>query len=151
MNFAVYLKRVVKYVIYLAILLGVLFLVMDLTGTSKVPLKEIFNTSESVYFFVAVFLFSLISPFTSYTTKRLTFDAVKNVDEVVRVMAMSGYRRVEGDSAEEMVFTAESFVKRLALRFEDRVVVSTKDGESKMNGPRREVVRASFRMTSFIG
>lgn len=152
MNMTTYLRRVAKYVVYLTILLGLIFLVMDLTNTSKVPMTEVFKTSQSVYFFIVVVIFSLLSPFMNFTKKVLTFDARRNQDEVVRVMAMCGYKQDESSNSDVMVFRAESFVKRLALRFEDKIEINTSSEDiSVMSGPRREVVKAAFRMGSFIG
>lgn len=152
MDMKTYFRRVIKYVIYLTILLGLILLIMDLTKTSKVPMSEVFKTSQSVYFFVVVAIFSLLSPFMSYTKKVLTFDARRNAEEVERVMAMCGYSKVESKDSDIMLFRADSFVKRLSLRFEDTIEINTSSEDiSIMKGPRREVVRAAFRMSSFIG
>lgn len=150
MDTKTYLRRAGKYVIYLAVLLVLIFTIMDLLNLSKVPLMEVLKSERSLYLFAVVVIFALLQPFMGYVKKRLTFDARKNVEEVERVMGLCGYVRVE-DVDGAMVFRVQGAIKRLTLVYEDAIVITTdSDDLSLMSGPRKEVVKAAFRMTTFV-
>lgn len=100
---------------------------------------------------VAILAFSLLYPFFGYTKKRLTFSAADKVAEVEKIMTMCGFIRTSGD-ARNMEFRAATQSKRWMLMFEDRIVVRTDmDGVSEIEGIRKEVVKAYFRMGTYIG
>lgn len=150
MDAKTYIRRAGKYVIYLTVLLVLIFTIMDLLKLSEVPFTEVIKSERAIYLLAVVVVFALLQPFMGYVKKRLTFDARKNVEEVERIMTMCGYTRI-ADVDGAMVFRINSVIKRVALVYEDAITISTdSDDLSTMIGPRKEVVKAAFRMTTFV-
>lgn len=141
--------RAVKYMVQLCILFFVMFGLLQAFGYGNVTLSEMFDSSRGYILLAAVIFFALLYPFFGFTKKTLTFDASTNEAEVERVMGMCGYQRVEGE-AQAMVFRAATMPKKIVLMWEDTIEINTVDGLSTMEGARKEVVKASFRMGTFI-
>lgn len=141
--------RVAKYIVYLSVLFLIIFSFMNAVGGTKVPLDTMFTSSRGLWMFVVVFVFALLYPFFGFVKKTLTFDAAQRVEDTERVMLMCGYKRISGE-ADALVFRADSSMKRLLLMYEDTITITTVDGLTTMAGPRKEVVKASFRMTTFV-
>lgn len=142
--------RIAKYVIYLAVLFVIIFALMNALNGTQVGLKEMFTNTRSLWLLVVVVVFALLYPFFGFTKKSLTMDAAQRAEDVQKVMHMCGYIRVDQGENDKMMFRASSGVKRLMLMYEDCITITTTDGLSVMEGPRKEVVKASFRMTTFV-
>ncbi len=150
MNISTYFRRFAKYVIYLTVFLALILSVMNLLNATSLSFENLFQTERSYYLLIVVGVFALIYPFMGYTKKTLTFNANQRVDEVVNVMAQCGYGRVEGNEG-ELTFKAIGALKRLSLMYEDTIIITTdSDDISVISGPRKEVVKAAFKMTTFI-
>lgn len=141
--------RVVKYVVYLAILFFVIFTFMNAVGGTNVPIDTLFTTTRGMWLLLVVVLFALLYPFFGFTKKTITIDASLKGEELQNVMNMCGYMRTAGTD-QAMEFRANGGFKRLMLMYEDRITVTTVDGLSTMSGPRKEVVKAAFRAGTFI-
>ncbi|MEG1608050.1 MAG: hypothetical protein RR931_04630 [Mucinivorans sp.] len=144
-----YLIRVVKYILQLVVLFFVMYGLLLAFGSSEVPLSEMFASYRGYVLVGAVLFFAILQPFFGFTTKALTFDASNRTEELDRVMNMCGYKRV-GGTPQSLVYRAEGLPKKLATMWEDQVTVTTSDGLSLMNGPRKEVVKAVFRTGTYI-
>lgn len=145
-----YFIRVIKYAIYLVVLLGILLFVMSALSSNTLSLSEVMSSSRGIYLVVFLLVFALIQPFMGYVKRTLTFDATTQIEQITNVMALNGYSR-SADENGAIVFRASSKAKRLFLYFEDKIVITTDDSLSVISGPRREVVRAIFRFNTFIG
>ena len=144
--------RAAKYAVYLIILFFILFAVMRAVGSSS-PMSVLWTTSRGLMFLGVVIVFALLYPFFGFTRKRLTFDAASRVEDVERVMAMCGFKRVEAEThgANDMVFEANSKAKKVTMMWEDRIEITTDaGGVSYIEGNRKEAVRAAFRMGTYI-
>lgn len=145
-----YFIRAAKYALQLIILFFAIFFLMNLFSSQKLSLEQFFS-HRGALMGVAILAFSLLYPFFGYTKKRLTFSAADKVAEVEKIMTMCGFIRTSGD-ARNMEFRAATQSKRWMLMFEDRIVVRTDmDGVSEIEGIRKEVVKAYFRMGTYIG
>lgn len=142
--------RAGKYALQLTILFFVFFGVLRLTGYDKAPLEALWLTPRGLMLIGAILIFALIYPFLGYTKKTLVFDANKRTDDVMRVMGMCGYIKIS-ETPEVMTYRASTTSKRISLMFEDTITITTTDGLSVMQGPRKEVVKIYFRMGTFIG
>ncbi|MEG0724673.1 MAG: hypothetical protein RR485_01375 [Mucinivorans sp.] len=144
--------RAAKYVVYLAILFVLIFALMNALGGVEVPFSTLFTTTRGWMVLLVVVVFALFYPFFGFTSKTLTFDAAKKTEEVVNVMTMCGYTQLDERESypSRMTFRAEGKLKRMMLMYEDQIEITTVDGLSKISGPRKEVVKAAFRMGTFI-
>lgn len=144
--------RAAKYAVYLIILFFILFALLRAFGSAS-PMSVLWSTSRGWMFLGVVVIFALLYPFFGFTRKRLTFDAAKRVEDVERVMAMCGFRRIDAENhgADDMLFQSESTAKKIAMMWEDKVEITTdSNGISYIEGNRKEVVRAAFRMGTYI-
>lgn len=144
--------RAAKYAVYLIILFFILFALLRAFGSAS-PVSVLWTTSRGLMFLGVVVIFALLYPFFGFTRKRLTFDAAKRVEDVERVMAMCGFRRIDAENhgAGDMLFQAESTAKKIAMMWEDKVEITTdSNGISYIEGNRKEVVRAAFRIGTYI-
>lgn len=143
--------RVAKYCAYLTILFFVIFGMLNIVGYSNnISLYDMIFSSQGLMLLGAVVIFSLLYPFFGFLNRDLTFDATKHIEKVEQVMAMCGYKRRDGDSSEAMIFEPSTKAKNITLLYEGEIRIDTTDGRSSIRGPRREVVRAYFRMGTFI-
>lgn len=142
--------RAAKYVLQLTILFVVFYSVLNLVGYSKSPISLLWQTNAGGMMIGIIIFFALIQPFLGYTKKTLVFDANQRKEDVDRVMGMCGYIKVS-ETADQMIFRGSTTSKRLMHMFEEAITITTIDGLSVMQGPRKEVVKIYFRMGTFIG
>ncbi len=145
-----YIIRTLKYMVFLTVIFAIMLYFFRAIDYIKVPLGELFHSERALYAALLILGFALIHPLLGYNRKRLTFDATQHVEQVENVMARGGYKREPGDSADRMVFRAMTSSKRMILLWEDEIVITTADGVSAIEGPRKETVKAYFRMGTFI-
>lgn len=144
--------RAAKYAVYLIILFFILFALMRAFGSAS-SIDILWTTSRGWMFLVVVVVFALLYPFFGFTQKRLTFNAAARVEDVERVMAMCGFKRIEPEThgADNLLFEATSTAKKVTMMWEDKIEITTDaDGASFISGNRKEVVRAAFRMGTYI-
>lgn len=144
--------RAAKYAVYLTLLFFILFALMRAFGSSS-SMSILWTTSRGLMFLGVVIVFALLYPFFGFTKKRLTFNAASRVDDVERVMAMCGFKRIETETRGpgDMLFAAASTAKKVILMWEDQIEITTDaDGISYIEGNRKEAVRAAFRMGTYI-
>lgn len=145
--------RAAKYALYLVILFFVLFALMRALGYGAASLDILWTTSRGWLFLGVVVVFALLYPFFGFTRRRLTFNAASRVEDVERVMAQCGFRRIEADThgADDLLFAAASTGKKVTMMWEDRIGITTDaNGISYIEGNRKEAVRAAFRLGTFI-
>lgn len=144
--------RAAKYAVYLIILFFILFALLRAFGSAS-PIDVLWSTSRGLMFLGVVVIFALLYPFFGFTRKRLTFNAALRAEDVERIMAMCGFKRIDAENhgADHMLFEATSTAKKLTMMWEDQVEITTDaDGVSYIEGNRKEVVRAAFRMGTYI-
>lgn len=146
-----YIIRVVKYALYLVVLFFIIFGMLHLVGYSKnVSLAALLFSQQGAMLLGAVLIFSLLYPFFGFMTKNLLFNATEKVEKVEQVMAMCGYQRCQGSTVHAMVFEPIGVARNIQLLYEGTITINTEGGVSQMQGPRREVTRAYFRMGTYI-
>lgn len=143
-----YLSRAGKYSLQLLVLFVLIFSVMNIFETRKISLEMLLNKQGWILAGGLIF-FSLLYPFFGFAKRTLTFDASNRSADVDRVMEMCGFKRVES-TPNTMVYRAATPVKRFMLLYEDKITIQTIDGLSVMEGVRKEVFKASYRMSTFI-
>ena len=148
MDMKTHIVRAVKYLIWLALLFTLVFALMISTGTSRVgageALHELFGSSRGMLMIATIVVLALLYPRFGFTRRSVRADL--KADQTLHT---SGYSLV-AESEGTMIFRASSPLKRALLLWEDRIAV-TADGESiTLDGIRKEVVRAEFRLKSFL-
>lgn len=146
-----YAIRAAKYVIYLFVLLLLIFTLMSALGGTKLSLSTLVSSDRGWWLAVVVLFFAAVYPFFGFSSKLLTVDAEAKAEEVERVMGLCGFmKQSDRSQGGVQVYRASSGVKRLVLMYEDTITITTNNGVSTMAGPRKEVVRAAYRMTTFV-
>lgn len=146
--------RAAKYILYFVILFMILFGFLQLVGYTSLSMESLVTSYRGLMLVGVILVFSLLYPFFGFTKRRLTFDAAKRAEDVTNIMAMCGFKRIPSEDDPEnkhMIFEAASTGKRVAMMFEDKIEITTDaDGASYIEGHRKEVVRAYFRMGTYI-
>ena len=153
MDMKTHIVRAVKYLIWLALLFTLVFALMISTGTSRVgageALHELFGSSRGMLMIATIVVLALLYPRFGFTRRSVRADLKADRERILQTLHTSGYSLV-AESEGTMIFRASSPLKRALLLWEDRIAV-TADGESiTLDGIRKEVVRAEFRLTSFL-
>lgn len=145
-----YFRRMVKYLLYLAVLFSVIFTIMNLTGTVAVQfndLSHMFSSSSGKLLAGAFILLGLLHPVIGYVKREMVVNPSSGRDRVIAVMEMCGYEMIE-ESGSKMQFRAKSKLKRLAMLFEDEILINKDDLPATISGNRRAVTTILFRMES---
>ena len=153
MDMKTYIVRAAKYLSWLALLFALVFALMVSTGTSRVgageALHELFGSSRGMLMIVAIVVLALLYPRFGFTRRSVRADLRADRERILQTLHASGYS-LAAESEGEMTFRASSPLKRALLLWEDRITV-TADGDSiTLDGIRKEVVRAEFRLRSFL-
>ena len=145
-----YFIRVAKAIVQYAVLFTVFFSFMNVIGYSKSSIADVVTSERGYLMLIVVGIFSFIYPFMSFAKKTLLFDAQKRVEDVERVMGMCGYK-ADSNEGGVMKFRASTTSKKVLLMWEDEITITTVDGISVMQGPRKEIVKIYFRFGTFVG
>lgn len=150
-----YIRRAVGYFIKLIVLVAVLYLLMFVTGSTRVSaaamLHEMFSTSRGVMLIAVLALLSAIYPRFGYVKRTVKADFNTNRDEILNAMHKSGYILVSELSGRQMVFRADSMLKKLVMSFDDTITVTAADDASvTVEGPRKTVVPVQFRIDTYV-
>ncbi len=148
-----YLIRSVKYLIWLTLLFIVVFLLMILTGGSQVgpaeSLELLFGSSRGTIMICAIVFLALLYPRYGFVTREIQADLPTNREAILEAFSRSGYRLTE-ESADGMVFRANTGWKRLLLLGEDTLRVVPTPAGFTIGGLRREAVKVEFRLKPML-
>ena len=171
-----YIRRAAGYFIKLVVLVGLLYLLMFVTGTARVSaeffFRELFTTPRGILLMAALAELKLEKfPFGAAVRDiynavlmeaqrhghTLTMDLpdqlpdiVADRDAIINAFHAAGYVMAGEVPGESMTFRAGSFLRRLWLTFDDRVTVRTFGGGIVIEGIRKEAVHAQFRINTYI-
>lgn len=149
-----YIRRAAGYFIKLLVLVGVLYLLMFVTGTARVSaeffFREMVATPRGVLLLAALALLAAFYPKFGYVRRRAEADIVADREQVIRAFHAAGYVVTEEEPGVSMTFRAGSFFRRLWLTFDDRVTVTAAEGGIIIEGLRKEAVHAQFRINTYI-
>lgn len=152
-----YIRRSVGYLIKLVALVAVLYLLMYVTGSTRVSadalLREMFSSQRGVLLAAALVVLAALYPYFGYVKRSLRADLGTNRSDIIEAMHKSGYILSPGsiDDSVRLVFRADSFFKRLLMSFEDAITVTAADdGSVTIEGPRKTVVPVQFRIDTSL-
>lgn len=148
-----YIGRSVRYLIKLVILVIGIFALMFVTGlariSAEVAMQSLLSTRGYI-FMAALVVLSATYPLFGFVKRTVRADLTADLEYIVRAFNLDGYTMVSRDD-ETILFRASSLFKRIVNTFDDKVTV-TRDGEGyvSIEGIRKEVVQAEFRIKSYV-
>ena len=149
MDMKTHIVRAVKYLIWLALLFTLVFALMISTGTSRVgageALHELFGSSRGMLMIATIVVLALLYPRFGFTRRSVRADLKADRERILQTLHTSGYSLV-AESEGTMIFRASSPLKR-ALK---DAAFSFQPYWITLDGIRKEVVRAEFRLKSFL-
>ena len=146
-----YFTRALKCLLKLAVLLAVVFVAMNLTGTLEtggLPLaKALLTSTRGIILSAVIVLWSATYPLTSFTrvSIRMEFDSEK----IKNAFAVYAYE-LESESESMMTFRTKSVLRRILWQFDDRVTVMRDGGFGDIEGLKRIVPRVETRLKAGI-
>lgn len=145
-----YLIRSIKYLIWLALLFTVIFVLMIRTGTARgnaeQMLYELFHTQRGWMMIIILMVLAFLYPRFGFTTRRLTGNLMTDREAILAAIHRNGYS-VVSESTDEWTLRASSPAKKLILMWEDRLTITQQGDELVIDGIRKEVVRLVFRLS----
>lgn len=149
-----YLLRVLRYLLRMVLLLGLIFALMLLTKTSEVGAAELWaqmmNTQKGAILIIALVGVALMYPKFGYVERAVMLDMVDNRDTILEVMRKMGYTIVS-EKENKMVFQSSGLLKKIMLMGDDKITMNSyTKGVVVLDGVRKDVVVAEFRMNSFV-
>lgn len=148
-----YLTRSVKYFISLCVLTTVLAAALLATGTAAGSpadlIQMLFFTPRGWFLLGAIVLLSAIYPRAGYMTVGVEGDAKRHRKQIDETFRSLGFLP-DGEKDGVRFFRAQNFVRRLRLRFDDRICVSQNGRWIELEGPRKVVARMEYKLKSAI-
>lgn len=148
-----YLIRSAKYLVWLLLLFVLVFLLMILSGGSRVgpaeSLEMLFGSSRGVIMICAIVFLALFYPRYGFVRREVHADLSTNRDAVLEAFSRSGYRLVD-ENGGGMVFRAETGLKRALLLWEDTILVVPTPSGFALEGLRKEAVKVEFRLKPLL-
>ncbi len=148
-----YLTRSVKYFISLCVLTVVLaagLLATGMAAGSPADLWQMLLFTPRGWFLIgAIVLLSAIYPRAGYMTVGIEGDAQRHRPQIDEAFRSMGFLPA-GEKDGVRFFRAESIVRRLRLRFDDRICVSQNGRWIELEGPRKVVARIEYKLKSAI-
>lgn len=153
MDTKTYLRRSAKYLLWLIFLFALIFALMLSTGTSRVGadrmFDELFGSVRGAVLGAVILLLAALYPKFGFTRRSVRGDMDRDRERILHVFASGGYSLVS-EEGRTLVFRVASPVRRLLMQGEDGIVVSGEEDRIMLDGIRKEVVKAEFRLKSFL-
>ncbi len=148
-----YLIRSIKYLIWLALLLALIFVLMICTNTTRTSgeqmLYELFHTHRGWIMIGLLVILAFLYPRFGFTSRRLNGSILVNRDNILGVAHRDGFGLVS-ETPDQMVLRASGLGKKAILLWEDLITVTQQGDQFVIDGIRKEVVRMEFRLKSLL-
>ncbi|PKO98988.1 MAG: hypothetical protein CVU13_07625 [Bacteroidetes bacterium HGW-Bacteroidetes-8] len=141
-NFQQYLTRVIKYLIYLAIVFTLVVAIFSLTSGTGFSFTNLFREGTEIQIIVFLLAMSIIYPFFGYAKKKVYLNKsyLEDKAKIVDVFDKSRFS-VEFEGTTSTTFRHKSVVVRMFRMFEDRIVLDFSDNPISLEGQRKDVYR----------
>jgi hypothetical protein len=142
-DFKKYLIRVVKYLVYMAIVFFLIITIFALTsGQKEFNYESLFRAGTGTQLLIFYFVISFVYPLVSFIKKRayLNRPFAEEREKVLKVFENSNYIIV-AESANTITFRHKSPVTRMFRMYEDTIVVDFTDNPIVLDGMRKDVFR----------
>jgi hypothetical protein len=161
--FMKYLIRAVKYFVKLALLLALVFTLMQISGTSNLETSggiagffaSFFATARGQIFAVALVVWCIAYPAVEFKKRHLNFNVATRRGAIIKALGAGGMRLAEesllAGGAVRMVFRGESPLRRIWWMGDEAVTVTENlSGGLDIEGPRRFVMEAEHRIPNHV-
>lgn len=158
MNVGKYILRAVKYLVKIAVLLALVFVLMRLSGTSNIEstggiagfFSAFIATSRGQIFVAALVIWCAIYPAVEFKRRHLSYDMKVRRNAIVKALN-AGRMRLVGDEEGRMVFRGESLTRTIWWLGEETVTITANPvGGIDIEGPRRFVMEAEHRIPNYV-
>lgn len=148
-----YFIRSLKYFFALCVLCIAVMALNRVAGTAKLTLGEtfyvLFHTARGSMLPVAIVLLAAAYPRFGFVVRKVEGDVEQHREQIINAFRAAGFSlRSEHDG--EMIFRADSFLRKLLMLGEDEIKVSQYGQWILLDGIRRGVARVEYRLGSYI-
>lgn len=145
-----YLRRTGLYIARVAVMIAVLFVVMLLSGTSRVSgaelIAELFFSYRGAVLLVALVALGLWYAKLGYACTTMKASMPSERDVIVNGFLYCNYE-LQSEQAGEMIFRYKSVFRRVLALGEDKITVSwTGSEEIVLDGRRKDVSKVELRI-----
>ena len=148
-----YIVRSLKYLVWRLLLFTRVFTLMLATGTSRADagrdLAELFGSQRGRLMLAVIVVVAAFYPKFGFARRTVAADFTGDRELILSTFRANGFSLVREQDG-TMVFRASSPLKRALLLWEDRIAVTDAGGSVVLDGIRKEVVKAEFRLRSHI-
>ena len=148
-----YFIRSLKYFVALCVICVAILALMLATGTSALTLDQtvyvMFHTSRYATLFAAIVVLAALYPRFGFVVRKVEGDVEENREQIVNAFKSAGFSlRTDEDGV--MTFRADGLLRKLTLLGEDEIKVSQYGQWILIDGIRRGVARAGYKLDSYI-
>ena len=143
-----YLIRVVKYVVYFAVLLGIVTVLMELTKPE--PFKTFSLEVVRLYLIMGVG-FSVIFPLISFGKREIHLNRsfAEDRHQIEKIMDAIGFVKVSEEGS-TLVYRYKSGMKKFFMLHEDAVTINSTDNPLIVTGPLKEIRRMKLMFEQYL-
>ena len=156
-----YVFRALKYLVRLALLLAVIFALMQWGGMSNIEgaegagilgfFKSFIATTRGQIFTAALVVWCAVYPAVEFKRRHLNYSLDEHKATIVKALNAGGMK-LAGETEGRMVFCGESLLRRVWWMGDDAVTITRNaTGGIDIEGPRRFVMEAQHRIPTYVG
>lgn len=151
-NIGKYLLRVVKYIVFYAVIIFLMLVVVFFTSSQQdISFWELIRPGQQTNLIILIIAFSVVYPFIGFTKQKIytnrSFDQDK--DAVIRIFTEAGFITAS-DNDGKLVFKAKRISMRIFRVFEDKITLDYTDNPLAMEGMRRDVQRIARHLEHYF-
>ena len=136
-----YFVRALKYFVALCVLCTGLMALMIATGTSALSLDDTLYAALHTTRFVKMFGAILL--------RQVEGDMEEHREQILNAMRSAGFSLLREEEG-KMIFRADTFALKALLLFEDEIEVTQYGQWIRLDGIRRGVARAAYRLDAYL-
>lgn len=148
-----YFIRSAKYFVALCVLCMAIVALNLATGFSVLTLDEylyvMLHTPRGLLMAAAIVVLALFYPKFGFGARKVAGDVEEERQQILNALRATGFS-LRGEEEGVMTFRADNLLKRAAMLWEDEIKVSQYGQWIVLEGNRRGVVRAQYRLASYM-
>ena len=151
-NIGRYLLRVVKYIIFYAVIIFLMLVVVYFTSSTRdITFWELIRPGQQTNLIILIVAFSVVYPFIGFTKQKIYTNRPldQDKDAVIRIFTESGFLPASDDDG-KLVFKAKRMSMRIFRVFEDKITLDYTDNPLVMEGMRRDVQRIARHLEHYF-
>ena len=141
-NLQKYLIRVLKYMVYMAIIFTLIISIFSLTSSKGFNYENLFRPGTGIQMLVFFIAISLVYPLFGFIKKRVYLNKsfTEERAKIVEIFTNSRYKIVSEEGTTIVFRHTSPFVRAMRM-FEDDVTVNFSDNPIILEGQRKDVYR----------